>query len=172
MIELERTQTLSLSRLSFGFILVSSHRLVTMVLWHSIWWWSLVIITWFLQWIHLLLLLGLSSNKSKLNLWIAKLRLILKLQYRFALLDMISYSILHIYKTAWYKTITKTLCENGWLVCNITCTVAYINTQICTLYLLLAYFLHISSYIWLAYLSSWTCTTYLKTWPFSVWLYS
>ena len=65
MIELERTQTLSLSCLCFVFILVSSYRLVTMVLWHSIWWWSLVIITWFLRWIRLLLLLGLSSNKSK-----------------------------------------------------------------------------------------------------------
>ena len=42
-----------------------------------------------------------------MNLWIAKLSLILKLQYRFSSLDMISYSILHVYKTAWYKTNAK-----------------------------------------------------------------
>ena len=42
-----------------------------------------------------------------MNLWIAKLSLILKLQYRFSSLEMISYSILHIYKTAWYKTNAK-----------------------------------------------------------------
>ena len=42
-----------------------------------------------------------------MRLWIAILSLILKLQYRIASLDMISYSILYIYKTAWYKTNTK-----------------------------------------------------------------
>ena len=41
--------------------------------------------------------------------------------------------------------------------------VAYFSTQTYTCYLLLAYFLHISSYIGHVYLSSWTCMDRWKT---------